>query len=97
MPTDHAKGAIARRHRNANGTVCLRVTGLARPFATNDNLFNHWITAVNGCSNNIGIQVCYYGTRKCISMDVPSRGQREAILGILPSIKDFRYEYTERF
>ena len=97
VPTDGMRGGFPRRHRSANGTICLKIGGVARPVVTNENLYNHWITAVNGCSNSIAIQVCYYGTRKCISMDVPGHGQREAILGILPSIKDFRYEYTERF
>jgi hypothetical protein len=30
-------------------------------------------------------------------MDVPGHDKKEAILGTLPSVKDFKYEYTERF
>jgi hypothetical protein len=43
------------------------------------------------------VQVCYYSTRKCIDMDVGGHDKKEVILGTLPSIKDFKYEYRERF
>jgi len=86
----------SRFHRSPSGAVCLRLTAISRPLS-NNRLFNHWIYAENTCSERIRVQVCYYGTRNCIDMDVGGRDRKEAILGTLPSIKDFRYEYSERF
>ena len=90
-------GSITLRHKSPGGSVCLRVMGFAQPFSTNPNLFNHWITAENSCGNSIRFQVCYYGTRDCINMIVSGRERKDAILGTVPSIKDFRYEYVEKF
>jgi len=30
-------------------------------------------------------------------MEVPSRGRKEVVLGTLPAMKDFRYEFREGF
>ena len=90
-------GTFAQRHRSPSGSLCLQVTGMARPLGANDKLFNHWIYVKNECSVGIKLQVCYYSTTSCMDMSVPGRGTKEAILGTLPSIKDFRYEYRERF
>ncbi len=75
----------------------MRIAGVARPFSTNKNLFNHWIYAENICNKRIKLKVCYYSTSHCINMDVAGGQKKEAILGTLPSVKDFRYEYRERF
>ena len=90
-------GTYTPRHRSPNGTVCLKMTGMARPFNNNSNLFNHWIYAENGCSDCIRLHVCYYSTTSCIDISVPGHDRKEAILGTLPSIKDFRYEYGSGF
>lgn len=92
-----ASGALTPRHRSPTGAVCMRVVGMARPFSNNSNLFNHWIYAENICSDRIRLRVCYFSTTSCITMDVAGRERKEAILGTLPSVKDFRYEYRERF
>ncbi|MHC2467859.1 hypothetical protein ACVIHD_006871 [Bradyrhizobium embrapense] len=87
----------SRRHRSPTGAVCLRLTAVSRSFPNNDRLFNHWIYAENVCGERVRMQVCYYGTRSCIDMDVGGHERKEAILGTLPATKDFRYEYSERF
>lgn len=98
QPTPSAlSGAYTPHHRNAVGTICIRVSGLARPLGNSGNLFNHWIYAENVCSERIRLQVCYFSTNSCIDLNVAGHERKEAILGTLPSIKDFRYEYRERF
>lgn len=92
-----SSGTFTRHHLTPTGAACLTLWGGAKPFTNNANLFNHWIYASNQCSDRIRAQVCYYSTRKCIDMDVPGHERKEAILGTLPSVKDFKYEYTERF
>ncbi|WP_155253326.1 hypothetical protein [Bradyrhizobium japonicum] len=87
----------SRQHRGPTGAICLRLSAASRALPNNDRLFNHWIYAENTCSDRIRVQVCYYGTRSCIEMDLGGRERKEAILGTLPSTKDFRYEYSERF
>lgn len=98
-PTSSAqeRGLLTPRHRNEGGAVCIRIAGAARAFTTNPNLFNHWIYAENTCNKRIRLRVCYFSTNNCIEMDVGGRERKEAILGTLPSIKDFRFEYRERF
>lgn len=95
--TDPSSGTYTRHHRSATGAACLTLWGGAKPFTNNANLFNHWVYAKNQCSERIRIKVCYYSSRNCIDMDVPGHEKKEAILGTLPSVKDFKYEYTERF
>src|SRR5665213_2849257 len=85
------------RHRNPMGKACLNVYGYARPYATNPNLFDHVIVASNSCTQVIRMRVCYYRTQNCIAMEISSRGRKEAVLGTLPAMKDFRYEFRERF
>jgi hypothetical protein len=92
-----SSGTYTRRHVSPNGTVCVYLGGVARPFTTNDKLFNHWISAENRCSDRIRIKVCYYATTNCIDMNLAGHEQKEAILGTLPAVKDFRYEYQEQF
>ena len=92
-----SSGTYTRRHLSPNGTVCIYLGGVARPFTNNDKLFNHWISAENRCSDRIRIKVCYYATTSCIDMNLAGHEQKEAILGTLPAVKDFRYEYQEQF
>jgi len=43
------------------------------------------------------MQVCYYQTQECIPMDIPGDETKEAILGTMPSTKDFRFDFREKF
>jgi hypothetical protein len=85
------------RHRNFAGKPCLTVEGYARVHPINPNLYDHVIDANNACPQTIKLKVCYYGSRDCVPMEVPGRMTREAVLGTLPSIKDFQYEFREQF
>jgi hypothetical protein len=84
------------RHRDPTGKPCLNVWGFARPQIVNPNSFDHVIMANNNCSQLIKIQVCYYHTQQCAAMEVQGRMRKEAVLGTT-SLKDFRYEFRERF
>ena len=96
-PISSSQNIDILRHRDPAGKPCLLVQGMARPHTINPNLFDHLIVAANSCAQLIKMQVCYYRTRQCIPMEVPGKGRREAVLGMMPSIKDFRYEFRERF
>lgn len=85
------------RHRDFAGKPCLAVTGSARPHADDPNLYDDVITVLNSCPQRIAMQVCYYESEECIPMDIPGGERKEAILGILPSIADFRFEFHEKF
>ncbi|CCD92759.1 exported hypothetical protein [Bradyrhizobium sp. ORS 375] len=90
-------GAEVQRHKDFSGKPCLSVSGSARPFATNPKLFDHVVYAENGCPKAIKIQVCYLQASGCVAMDVPGYGRKEAVLGTMPSQKDFRFQFVEKF
>jgi hypothetical protein len=85
------------RHRSPTGAPCLSVGGFARPHVINPNLYDHVIVVKNSCALNVGLKVCYYRSDDCISMDVPGGESKEAILGMVPSENDFRFEFREKF
>jgi hypothetical protein len=98
LPTFGASGGTGiLRHRDATGRPCLAVGGFARPHIIESNLYDHVITVTNICAKRISLQVCYYESQDCVSMDVPGDGTKEAILGTLPSTKDFRFAFREKF
>ncbi len=85
------------RHRDALGRVCLQISGYSRAHTINPKLFDHVVSATNNCAQIIHVSVCYTGTQHCVQMDVPGHGRKEALLGILPAIDQFNYEFHERF
>jgi hypothetical protein len=98
IPTFGASaGTEILRHRGPTGNPCLDVGGFARPHTVNKKLYDHVITAQNNCAQSITMQICYYGSQDCLSMDIPGGERKEAILGTLPSIRDFRFEFREKF
>lgn len=87
----------ALRHYGPTGKPCLRVDGVARPQLVNPKIFEHVISATNSCSERIKVQVCYYRTEDCVPLEVGGYGRKEVVLGIMPSMKEFRFEYREQF
>jgi hypothetical protein len=85
------------RHRDPAGRPCLGVGGYARAYSTQATLYDHVILATNSCAKTIKVSVCYYKSQQCVTLDVPGRSQREGTLGTMPSIKDFQFEFRERF
>jgi hypothetical protein len=92
-----SRGNEILRHRDFTGKPCLTVSGSARGHTINPNLYDHIIVALNSCPQRIAMQACYYDTQDCIRMEIPGGERKEAILGTLPSIKSFRFEFRERF
>jgi hypothetical protein len=86
-----------RRHVGPTGKPCLAVRGAARSETINPKLFEHRIVALNECSQRIKLQVCYYQSQHCVAMNVPPYGRDEVILGIMPSMSGFRFEFRELF
>lgn len=85
------------RHRDFSGKPCLAIGGFARAHTGNPKLFDHVIEIKNGCPQSIKTQICYLRTQDCIWMEVAGHSTKQAILGTLPSIKDFQFEFRERF
>lgn len=92
-----SRGTEILRHRDFSGKPCLEVTGSARAHVANPKVYDHVITAHNNCPQSIAVEVCYYHTYDCIPMAVPGGERKEAVLGTLPSMPGFRFEFREKF
>lgn len=92
-----SQNAAAKVHMGPMGKPCLTVQGYAQPQLVNPNIFDHMIVANNSCSQLIKIQVCYFQSHECIPAAVPGYGRKEVVLGIMPAMKQFRFEYREQF
>jgi hypothetical protein len=90
-------GTQTLRHRGPTGDPCLEVGGFARRHTTVSNLYDHVIAVKNNCAQQLSIQVCYYNTQNCLPVEIPGGERKEAILGTMPSTKDFRFEFREKF
>ena len=84
-------------HLNAMGKPCVIVYGYPRAHAMNANIFDHVIFASNSCGQLIKMQVCYLKTQHCVLMEISGYQHKEALLGMFPGMKDFRFEYREQF
>jgi hypothetical protein len=96
-PTIGEQTLSAKVHLGPTGKPCLGVSGSARPQSINRSIFYHMIFITNACSQPIKFQLCYFGTTNCKSMDVAGYGRQETVLGIMPAMRDFRYQYREQF
>jgi hypothetical protein len=96
LPAFGASTSILR-HRDFTGRPCLDVGGYAEPHRIDPNLYDHIITAENHCPQRIAIEVCYYQSQDCIPIEVPGNERKEAVLGTMPTEKDFRFEFREKF
>lgn len=85
------------RHRDPTGKPCLTVDASARARMSNPNLYEHVVKVTNSCAKLIKLQICYLRSQQCVSVEAPGRGRKEATLGLMPSMKAFRYEFRERF
>lgn len=92
-----SRGTDALRHRSASGKPCIVVSGYAQPHGVNPNLYDHVVTVINSCADRVDLKICYYNSLDCISVEVAGNERKEAILGIMPSLKDFRFEFREKF
>jgi hypothetical protein len=94
---DASSGTEMLRHRSPTGSPCLDVGGFARRHTLNSNLYDHVVTITNNCSQRITLQVCYYNSQDCLPVEVSGGERKEEILGTMPSMQDFRFEFKEQF
>ncbi len=92
-----SSGTAVLRHRDFTAKPCLEDNGLARPHISGSNLYDHVINVINNCPQRIAMRVCYYGSQECVPAEIPGHERKEIILGTLPSVKDFRFEFREKF
>jgi hypothetical protein len=97
LALDDPKNASAKVHRDPYGKPCVDVFGLSRPQTVNTKMFDQSVIAENHCSRLIKLKICYYGSLSCVPADVPPYGRKETLLGFFPTMKEFRYQYTEQF
>jgi hypothetical protein len=84
-------------HRGPNGKPCLTMVGNAVPQVVKSNIYDHTVVANNDCSIPIRVQVCYYRSQECSPLTIPPYGRKELVLGIMPAMSQFRFEYREQF
>jgi hypothetical protein len=97
VPRFYGSNPSLRYHQQATGKPCLSVVGSARKQTINPDIYDHVIGIANDCSQPIEVEVCYYKTRDCVTIKVPAYGRKEAMLGIMPRMQEFRFEYKEQF
>jgi hypothetical protein len=88
---------LAKRHRGPTGKPCISTVGDARSEIINPQIYQHIVIATNTCGKIIRLHVCYYKSEHCISVHVPAYSTREAVLGIMPAMRIFRFQYEEQF
>ena len=86
-----------RKHRDFTGKLCLETTGTAKSLVSNPKIFNHIVSVENRCNSAITTQICYHGTRNCVSIQVPGRSKKEQLIGVFPTMQLFRYDAKELF
>ena len=96
-PLNGAQNTGTKVHLRPNGKPCLTVSGAATRQTINTHIFTHWINVANECSMPIKLRVCYYETEECTQINVPAYGRKESVLGIMPAMDQFRFEYREQF
>jgi hypothetical protein len=86
-----------KRHYAPTGKPCLTLAGSAKPQVVNKDMIDHWVTVLNECAQRIKVQVCYFHTESCITVEAPPYGRKDGLLGVYPKLRDFRYDYKEQF
>jgi len=93
----NGQNATTQMHVGPTNKPCLTFQGYVEQQKINNNLFNHLIIVSNECSQVIKVDLCYYKSQHCTSITVASYGRKEVTLGIMPAMKDFRFDYREQF
>ena len=98
----HAQGFTTsdlgdRKHRDFVGKPCLQTTGEAQPLTSSPRIMNHVVILDNHCPDRIKVKVCYHDTNECSDVDIPPRARKEQIIGVLPGVRQFRYDVKEQF
>jgi hypothetical protein len=87
----------AKKHLTPTGKPCLTMIGASQAQTVNPRIFDNVIVATNACSQAINAKVCYYHSDHCVTVNVPAYSQKQAMLGIMPAMQGFRFEFRELF
>lgn len=93
-PTDDV---TAKKHMGPTGRPCINVAGYSKPHVLDKQVFDNVIAATNACSQIIKLKICYYHSDRCVDVDAPAYSKKEATLGVMPALSQFRFEVKERF
>jgi hypothetical protein len=84
-------------HHNPLGRPCLDIEAASRAEVINPKVYDHVISVYNQCVQRIKLRVCYYHSDHCIDMEIGGSQRKDAVLGIYPNMRYFRYSYQEKF
>lgn len=87
----------AKKHVGPTGKPCITMFGDSRPQTINPQIFDNVIVATNACGRPIRAKVCYYHSDHCVMIDVAAYSRTAAMLGIMPAMQGFRFEFSELF
>lgn len=82
--------------KDALGRPCLDIEAASRAHIVNPNVYDHVVSVSNRCLKTIKLKVCYFGTERCTELEVRGFKRKDAVIGVVPGMKMFRYSYGER-
>ena len=76
-----------------------RIAFTARDLTKRRRAWLHIVGVASASSTQVQVpvRVCYYRTDDCIPMEVSGGERKEARLGSMPSVKEFGFEFREKF
>ncbi len=77
-------------HRDVFGKSCLTYEAVSHAHIVNPKIFDHIVSVNNHCPQLIRLHLCYRKSEHCVDVQVPSRGRKDVILGIVPSMSSFQ-------
>jgi hypothetical protein len=89
---DIRSSAVAAGENLSTDKSCLTARAYVRPDFANETLHQNWITAKNNCTRFIKISICYRGTANCLSMRIPPRQTKSAVIGYAPNGSEVHYQ-----
>jgi hypothetical protein len=92
LQSGEAAGSVSR---DVFGKPCLDIEAASRARASNPNVYDHIVSILNRCTKNIRLEVCYFGSNRCTRVEVNGLKRKDAIIGINPGMKTFRFSYRE--
>jgi hypothetical protein len=82
--------------KDSLGRPCLDIEAAARPHVVDPQVLDHVVSVKSNCSRLFKIKVCYYGSDRCVPMDISAYKRVDAVLGTMKGISSFRYSVLQR-
>jgi hypothetical protein len=90
------KPALPPSKDNLGRTCLAKVVGEPQPVRTSSvGLIQHVVRIQNVCLGKINVRVCYRNTEQCKTVTVNGRSWGEVILGFMPKVTTFQFDYDE--